>query len=129
MIKKLLIMSALCLTVTSAMAEIVDGVRQRPAATWIDTDFQTEEVYYLYNVGARQFFCGANDWSTRASVSPTGYKVKLFDMGDGTYELTDSVETQSAWKSTFSTADGGAIWVDNSTETYRFWTFTKKDGA
>lgn len=129
MIKKLLVLSVLGLTVTSAMAEIVDGVRQRPAATWIDTDFQAEEVYYLYNVGARQFFCGGNEWSTRASVSPKGYKVKLLDMGDGTYELTDSVETQSMWKSTFSTADGGAIWVDNSSETYRFWTFTKKDGA
>jgi hypothetical protein len=128
MIKKLLVFCALCLTATSAMAEIVDGVRQRPAVTQF-VDFQPDEVYYLYNVGARQFFCGGNDWNTRASVAPKGYKVKLIDIGDGTYELTDSVETQSAWKSTFSTEDAGAIWVDNSNETYRYWSFTKKDGA
>ena len=128
MIKKLFVFSALCLTVTSAMAEIVDGVRQRPAVIQF-TDFEAEQVYYLYNVGARQFFCGGNDWSTRASVAPKGYKVKLIDMGDGTFELTDSVETQSAWKCTFSTEDAGAIWVDNSNETYRYWSFTKKDGA
>jgi len=124
--KKLTILCALTLASLGASAEIIDGVRQRPAATPIDGDFQVDQTYYLYNVGARQFFCGANDWNTRASVAAKGYKVKLLDtLGDGTYELTDSVETQSTWKSTFSTADGGAIWVDNSTETYRFWTFTK----
>lgn len=124
--KKLTILCALTLASLGASAEIIDGVRQRPAATPIDGDFQVDQTYYLYNVGARQFFCGANDWNTRASVAAKGYKVKLIDsLGDGTYELTDSVETQSTWKSTFSTADGGAIWVDNSTETYRFWTFTK----
>ncbi len=128
-LKKLLVLSALILTTTSAMAEIVDGVRQRPAATWIDTDYQLEEVYYLYNVAARQFFCGGNEWNTRASVSPKGYKVKLVGAGEGTVELVDSVETQNAWKSTFSIGDAGAIWVDNSSETYRFWTIEKYNGA
>jgi len=131
MIKKLLILSVMGLTALSATAEIVDGVRQRPIATCIAEDYQVDNVYYLYNTVARQFFCGANDWNTRASISPNGYKVKLVDtMGDGTVEIVDSVETQSTWKSTFSTADGGAIWVDNSTETYRYWTFTKaSDGS
>lgn len=127
--KGLLILSVLCLTASGAVAEIVDGVRQRPAATWIAEGYQMDEVYYLYNTAARQFFCGANDWNTRASVSPKGYKLKLVDAGDGTVEIVDSVETQSAWKSTFSTEDAGAIWVDNSTETYRFWTFENADGA
>lgn len=128
-IKKLLLLSALVITTISATAEIVDGVRQRPAATCITEDYQMNEVYYLYNVAARQFFCGANDWNTRASVSSKGYKVKLVDAGDGTVEIVDSVETQKTWKSTFSTSDAGAIWVDNSSETYRFWTFEKADGA
>ena len=128
-IKKLLVLSALFLMTSSAMAEIVDGVRQRPAATWISEDYQMEEVYYLYNTAARQFFCGGNDWNTRASVSPKGYQMKLVDAGDGTVEIVDFVETQNEWKSTFSTSDAGAIWVDNSTETYRFWTFEKADGA
>lgn len=122
-------MTALCLSASSAMAAIVDGVRQRPTAASMNTMPAQEEVSYLYNVSAHQFFCGDNDWSTRASVSPKGYKVKLVDsMGDGTVEIVDSVETQSTWKSTFSTADAGAIWVDNSSEAYRFWTFVEVDG-
>ena len=126
--KQLLILGALSLTTaTTAVAEIVDGVRQRPTATFMTEDLQPEQVCYLYNVAAHQFFCGANDWNTRASVSPKGYKVKLVDAGDGTFEIVDSVETQRAWKSTFSTADGAAIWVDNSTETYRFWTFLHEE--
>ena len=127
--RKLLVFCALCLSASGAWAELVDGVRQRPGVS-TTVDFQPEVEYYLFNVGARQFFCGSNDWNTRASVSPKGYRVKIVDtMSDGTYELTDFVETQNAWKSTFSTADGGAIWVDNSNETYRFWTFTKVGDA
>lgn len=122
---RLLVLSALCLTTTGAMAEIVNGVRQRPAATTEQT-WELETTYYLYNVQARRFFLGGNDYNTRASIGPKGYKVKFHDPGDaapepGVVEIQDSVETQSAWKCTFATNDGGAIWVDNSTETYRFW--------
>ena len=122
---RLLVLSALCLTTTGAMAEIVNGVRQRPAATTEPT-WEQETTYYLYNVQARQFFVGGNDWNTRASISPKGYKVKFHDPADaapepGVVEIQDSVETKSAWLCTFATADGGAIWVDNNTETYRFW--------
>lgn len=132
-ISKLLVLSALCLTATSAMAEIVDGVRQRPAVTQFET-FQADEVFYLYNVQARRFFVGANDWGTRASIAPNGYKVKFVDQGDaapmqGVLEFTDSVETKKAWLGTFSTNDGGAIWVDNSGETYRFWSVEPVGGA
>ena len=107
------------------MAEIVDGVRQRPTPAQFAT-FQAGEVFYLYNVQARMFFLGANDWNTRASVGDKGYKVKFVDQGDatpytGALEFTDSVETKNSWMSVFSTNDGGAIWVDNSGETYRFW--------
>ena len=126
--KKLLVLSALCLMATGALAEIVDGVRQRPSVTTFMKDMpDADEVCYLYNVAAQQFFCGGNEWSTRASVSPTGYKVKLVDsMGDGTVEIVDSVETKKAWMCTFSTSDAGAIWVDNNNETFRFWTFTRE---
>ena len=128
---KLLVLGALCLTATSAMAEIVDGVRQRPNVAQKET-FQADQIFYLFNVQARLFFCGANDWETRASVSPTGYKVKFtatddditmgnVDPEQGIYEFTDSAESKKAWLSVFSTNDAGAIWVDNATETYRFW--------
>ena len=132
-LSKLLVLGACCLTATSSMAEIVNGVRQRPAVTQFES-FQVDQVYYLYNVQARRFFVGANDYNTRASVASNGYKVKFVDPGDaapeaGLLEFTDSVETQKAWKSTFATNDGGAIWVDNATETYRFWDITPSNGG
>lgn len=126
-ISKLLVLSALCLTTTGAMAEIVNGVRQRPAATPIEGSYELETTYYLYNVQARRFFLGANDWNTRASIAANGYKVRFHDPADaapieGTVEIQDSVETKKAWYCTFASADGGSIWVDNNSETYRFWT-------
>ena len=130
---RLLVLSALCLTTTGAMAEIVNGVRQRPAAT-TETEWHLETTYYLYNVQARRFFLGGNDWNTRASIAPNGYKVKFHDPADaapepGVVEIQDSVETKSAWFCTFATADGGAIWVDNNTETYRFWNIGMMDNG
>jgi len=130
---RLLVLSALCLTTTGAMADIVNGVRQRPAAT-TETEWQLETTYYLYNVQARRFFVGGNDWNTRASIAPNGYKVRFHDPADaapepGVVEIQDSVETKSAWLCTFATNDGGAIWVDNSTETYRFWNIGMMDNG
>ena len=130
-ILKLLILAALCLTSIGAMAEIVDGVRQRPNVVKAET-FQTNVTFYLFNTKARMFFVGANDWNTRASIGTKGYKVKIVQSdfaSEGSFEFTDSVETQNTWKSVYSTDDAGAIWVDNySDATYRFWEFTEKDG-
>jgi hypothetical protein len=121
---KLLVLSALWLTATSAMATIVDGVRQRPVPAQAQ-EFAEETEFYLYNVKAHRFFIGANDYGTRASIAANGYKVK-FVVNDaapeGTLEFTDRVESKSnAWMGVFSTSDGQAIWVDNSSEAYRFW--------
>lgn len=124
-ISKLLVLGAFCLTTTSAMADLVDGVRQRPNITSGET-FAPDQVYYLFNVKARQFFCGANDWETRASVSPDGVPVNFVDLGDnapiaGAYEFTDSVVKFKEWRSVF-TDDGTAIWVDDKDgKDYRFW--------
>lgn len=123
---KLLVLSALCLSGISAQAAIVGGVRQKPEpASFVS--YQLNDTVYLYNTGAKMFFLGANDWGTRASVGDKGYKVVFQESAsapEGTVELTDFVETQNAMKSTFATADGEAIWVDNSSETYRFWSVT-----
>ena len=124
-LKKLFVVgSMLVVAWTTANAELVNGVRQRPNVAKAE-QFQVDVTYYLFNTKARLFFAGANDWNTRASVADHGYKVKfLVDQMEtfpGSYEFRDSVETQKAWKSTFSTADGLAIWVDNANETYRFW--------
>lgn len=124
-LKKLFVVgSMLVVAWTTANAELVNGVRQRPNVAKAEK-FQVDAVYYLFNTKARLFFAGANDWNTRASVADHGYKVKFvtdpMETFPGALEFTDSVETQKAWKATFSTADGLAIWVDNATETYRFW--------
>lgn len=133
-LKKLFVVgSVLVIAWTTANAELVNGVRQRPNVAKAE-QFQADVTYYLFNTKARLFFVGANDWNTRASVADHGYKVKFvvdqMETFPGSYEFTDSVETQKAWKSTFSTADGLAIWVDNATETYRFWDVVEQpDGA
>ena len=124
-LKKLFVVgSMLVVAWTTANAELVNGVRQRPNVAKAE-QFQVDAVYYLFNTKARLFFAGANDWNTRASVADFGYKVKFvadpMETFPGALEFTDSVETQKAWKSTFSNADGLAIWVDNATQTYRFW--------
>ena len=116
---------------TSAKAELVNGVRQRPNVAQTEA-FQVDAEYYLFNTGARMFFVGANDWTTRASVGTNGYKVKIVESEyapDGAYEFTDCVETRgNQWMCVFATSDAGAIWVDNSNETYRYWEFTEVDG-
>lgn len=129
-IKQLLVLGAVLLTSVTATAEIINGVRQRPNVGKTEA-FQIDAVYYLFNTEARLFFLGANDWNTRASIGTKGYKVKIVQSDfapEGCYEFTDSVETKKEWLCMFSTADGGAIWVDNSGETYRFWAFTENNG-
>ena len=90
-ILKLLILAALCLTSIGAMAEIVDGVRQRPNVVKAET-FQTNVTFYLFNTKARMFFVGANDWNTRASIGTKGYKVKIVQSdfaSEGSFEFTN----------------------------------------
>ena len=75
-ISKLFVLGALMLVGSSAMAEIVDGVRQQPKPQTVG--FQAEEEYYLYNVDAAQFFTQGNAWGTQASTSvSSGLKVKF----------------------------------------------------
>ena len=129
-IKQLLVLGAVLLTSVTATAEIINGVRQRPNVAKAEA-FQIDSEYYLFNTEARLFFLGANDWNTRASIGTKGYRVKIVQSDfapEGCYEFTDSVETKKEWLCMFSTADGGAIWVDNSGETYRFWAFTENNG-
>lgn len=129
-IKQLLILGGVLLSSITATAEIINGVRQRPNVGKTEA-LQLDVVYYLFNTEARMFFVGANDWNTRASIGTKGYKVKIVQSdfaSEGSFEFTDSVETQNTWKSVYSTDDAGAIWVDNSDATYRFWEFTEKDG-
>lgn len=130
-LKQLLILGALLLS-GSASAAIVDGVRQAPATPTANVTAQEikyGEAMYMYNVQAGQFFLGANDWSTRASVGRKGYKVFIDQYsadGSGAWDgkqfyWRDSVETQSAIKHVFMADDAGNMWVDNSGEANRLY--------
>lgn len=63
-----------------------------PKASAFVTDGSTEQ--YLYNVEAKGFFIGANDWGTRASFSAEkGYKVRMAVNADGqTYTLNNEAK-------------------------------------
>ena len=124
-IAKLLVLGAVLLISGKALA--VDGnVWPKPEAPGVTqfVKYAENDTMYMYNVAAKMFFVGGNDYNTRASVGIKGYKVIFVQTDDG-LELRDSVETQSAVKCTFSTEDAAAIWVDNSNETWRFWTVTE----
>ena len=82
------------------------------------------EECYLYNIGADAFFLGANDWSTRGSVSKTrGYKVYIEKYESETvawdgesYYLTSYIEDGSPKGQVLCTFISGwdNIWVDRA---------------
>ncbi len=72
---------------------------------------------YLYNQGADGFLVGANDYGTRASVSPTlGHKVYIEKgTADGSYYISNYVlEGWMAGEVGYMFMDGEAVWVDNT---------------
>ena len=89
----------------------------KPAAPAVQP-MSVGEVVYLYNSEADGFLLGANDWGTRASVSPTlGHKV-ILEAGTAadSYYITNYVlegAMKDQWGYMF--IDGvDAIWVDNT---------------
>lgn len=119
-------MSTLLFVGNSVSATVVDGVRQKPVP--VKSALQYGEAMYLYNVDAKQFFKGANDWNTRGSVGEAGYKVWLSKHLDetGTWDnqsviLKDSVETKKAILMTWAAADGD-LWVDWANQADTLWT-------
>ncbi len=113
--KNLLLAAVAFIMSTASYAQWVKPVLSTPEVTGqaLVKDGETEQ--YLYNVEAKGFFLGANDWNTRASVSDTlGYKVKINveDADAGFCSIIDFVETKNAWMRTF-TDNRASIWVDN----------------
>ena len=142
-ISRLLISGALLLACGSVHARLVDGVRQKPVPK--ATEFQYGEVCYLYNTKAQGFWCGANDYGTRASVADEGWKVKLDEFttsgGNKAAILRDSVETGSfkGWRKGWFTAttnaetkvtylDGG-VYTDFNNQVDTLWKVDQMDYA
>ena len=101
------------ITKVESMPEPVDPDKPVPptiATTELSTDGSIAQ--YLYNVEAKGFFLGANDWGTRASISASqGYPVKITVNEDGaTYTLNDQ-RTDGSWHS--ADCQGvDQIWID-----------------
>lgn len=123
--RNLLFMSALLLAGSSVSAQVVD--REKPVPQ--KSALQYGEPMYLYNVGAKQLFKGANDYNTRGSVGEAGYKVWFNKHLEGgawdnkSVIFKDSVETQSAIKMVWQAAEGD-VWVDWASQADTLWTIT-----
>jgi len=140
-LKKLFVVGGVLLMAgTSAMAAIVDGVRQKPEPTptqaWVlSTDTTTN--YYLYNVGAKAFFTEGNAWGTQASVGNAGLKVAFTvptvndvpetvdvpGIPEGVYLLNDYSLAKKAWKLVFFDSET-AMFVDRGTQANFGWGVT-----
>lgn len=135
-ISKLLVLSALWLAAGSAMATVVNGVRQAPApeSTAFATGSQTD-YYYLYNTSANMFFTQGNTWGTRTCVGPYASAVKMFFQenaaADGTYSIQNYTtnRTSYAWRGASAEATGHALYSDQSTSWGRpYWTVVPQEG-
>ncbi|GEM_PF-6611924 len=113
-IRLLLLCGSLLLSSISAMATIVDGVRQKP--TYQTSGFAVNQEAYLYNVGSGKFFVNGNSFETQASVGETGLLVKFEATGNGDYLFWDYLNG-SIWKNTFFAnpgSDEGKLFVDRN---------------
>ena len=107
----------------------VAPVAPTPKSTQLATDGATEQ--YLYNVAAKAFIVGANDWNTRASINATtGHAFKVLDNGNGTYSLNDWVARDNIWSS-MDCQGVDNIWVDGAGRGGSgLWTIsTSEDGS
>ena len=81
-----------------------------PKASALVTDGTVEQ--YLYNVGAKGFLIGANDWGTRASIDAAkGYKVNMTLNADG---QTYTFKNEAKGGNSMDCQGVDQIWVDGA---------------
>ena len=109
--KKLLVLSALCLSGSYAFA--VDEnvwtapVLPTPPAVTEFAEFEYDTELYLYNVGAKLFFAQGNAWGTQVSVGTTG-NVSIFLQAEG-------LDGVSLWTNNCSKGNGYYVFTDSKT--------------
>lgn len=112
--------SMLVMAWTTANAELVNGVRQKPEPATTAWAVGTEEApYYLYNTSAKLFFAQGNTWGTRGCVGPasTALQVYFSETSEGSemYYLNTYVQTANnkfEWKMACGEAGADAIYTD-----------------
>lgn len=157
-LRNLLIFGSLLLACSSLSAQqIVDGVRVEPtkpaapikplspSAPAVSTDKAMEAIIhesgvdltaatpmYMYNVTAKKFFLGANNWNTTASAGDEGYQVVFEkvtdDNGDWdgkTVLFHDYAVSKSAWKNVFFNGVDGSSFVDRGSQANYHWVIEK----
>lgn len=101
---------------------IIDGVRQRP--TYTPQGFETNQEFYMLNVGSGKFFTQGNNWMTQASVGNEGRLVKFQSYGDNDYTMLcfswrDSNDQggymERAWRNVFFDSET-ALFVDRASQ-------------
>ena len=142
-LKKLLVLSAFCLSFGSAMAAIVDGVRVKPvpsATQGFAASETTDTYFYLYNVDAQAFFTEGNSWGTQVSLGSTGLKAAFILDGEGpAYLFNDYSLAKKAWKQVFFDNENAMFvdhngqanyrWgVEDNGETFRLYAAGEEDG-
>ena len=111
-------MKRLLLSIAASLLCTVSYAEWTKPKTPTAQPFTPGETFYLYNLEARAFFVGANDYGTRASVSPSmGHKV-IIESGtiSNSYYITNFV-LQGAMANQWGCAfinDSENIWVDNT---------------
>lgn len=120
-LKKLFVVgSMLVVAWTTANAELVNGVRQKPEPATTAWAVGTQEApYYLYNTTAKLFFTQGNTWGTRGCVGPASTAVKVYfsETSEGTqlYYLNNYIQTANdklEWKMACGEAGADAIYTD-----------------
>lgn len=91
--------------------------------------FDNSTIYYLYNVEAKAFIIGANDWGTQASLSKEyGYQFKLESVGNGEIRLSNRANNSNDWKYLFLDTDEINLFLDyNNNGYYGHWKAIKID--
>ena len=145
-LKKLFVVgSVLVMAWTTANAELVNGVRQKPepatTQSWVLSS-DTTQNFYLYNPGAKAFFTEGNAWGTQASVGISGLKVAftvptaadvpgtvaLEDLPQGVYLLNDFSVKKGSWKLVFFDSET-AMYVDRGSQADFGWGVTPIEGT
>ncbi|MDE5740564.1 MAG: hypothetical protein K2H92_09715, partial [Bacteroidaceae bacterium] len=86
--KKALLLVASALMSAVSFAQSFTATWEKPTVTnFVEMADDGETTQYLYNVGAKGFLAGHNDWNTRASVAEYGDSIRMKALEDGAYNL------------------------------------------